>query len=485
MNFLAILRMISFILFVVSGAFFFCGICDAFFFGNRCNGEMWMRCTEIAVLVTILFWGLSIRSEVKIFRREALATVGLGWIAVSIMGALPYVYICHVSFFDALFESTSGITTTGMSLFPEPEKLGQGILLWRALSQWIGGLGIAVFFMAMTTSMGTTAKQIFSNESYSNRPDLGSGKLKNNIFALFKIYSVLTLSCILVLLIFRMSLFDAVCHALATVSTGGFSTHSDGIAHFHSIPIELAITFFMVLSGTNFAIFIHLTNQFYRKIYENEEVRIYYILLVVGSLITAVMLYGATDHLSFLEALGKGLFHVTSAITSCGLTTCNFSDWIPSTHIILLLLMLCGGCTGSTAGGIKIYRVIIAIKEVFNGLINTFRPRIVRNVYFSAKIIEPAERESVMGFIVLFLLLFLSFLCAFVLIERQWDFTSVVSTVTALFSNSGMPILSPQANLADLSAVTKVIASLIMILGRVELYSVLLLFMPMFWKRYS
>ncbi|MDR1366594.1 MAG: TrkH family potassium uptake protein [Puniceicoccales bacterium] len=510
MNFQAIFRILSFIILTLAFAFTVCGTVDIFIFDNKTNREPWLHCIEIALFIAALFFLFSIRRKLEIFRREVLAIVGLGWIALSVVGTLPYLLIAHIPFFDALFESTSGITTTGMTLFSTPENLGPGILLWRALSQWIGGLGIAVFFVIMTASMEMAAKQVFSNESSCNIADFDSGKFKNNALSLFRVYFLLTLGCFLVLLAMGMSPFDAVCHTLTTVSTGGFSTHHESIAHFHSPKIMVAIIFFMTLSGTNFVIlsdlihrffkkirendknFIHyffasiidLICKFYKKILENEEMRIYYALLLLNGLFVVLLLHCEGNYTSFFETCLEGFFHTISAITSCGFTACDFSHWLPSIHIILLILMVCGGCVGSTAGGIKIARIAIAVKAVFNGLIGIFRPRMIRNVSFNGKNIELTEKENVFNLCILYCFLFLLFLFIFTLMERRLDFLSAVSTVTALFSNSGMPILQAPIHPVEFSATAKVVASLIMILGRVEFYSILLLFVPAFWQRY-
>jgi trk system potassium uptake protein TrkH len=510
MNFRAIFRILSLIILTLTLAFAVCGTVDVFIFANGENADSWLRCIEIAALIAALFSLLSLRRKREIFRREALAIVGLGWIALSVVGTLPYLLIARIPFPDALFESTSGITTTGMTLFAAPENLGSGMLLWRALSQWIGGLGIAVFFAMMTVSMETAAKQVFSNESSCNIADFNSGKFKNNALFLFGVYLLLTLGCFSVLLAVGMSPLDAICHTLTTVSTGGFSTHGEGIAHFHSHKIMAAIAFFMVLSGTNFVILSDLVRQFFgkirgnnkkiiyhfplsighlignfcKKILENEEMRIYYMLLLLSGLFVGWLLYFEGNYCSFSEACWAGFFHTTSAITSCGFTACNFAHWLPSIHIILLMLMGCGGCIGSTAGGIKIARIAIAIKLIFNGLIGIFRPRMIRNVSFNGKIIEPTEKENVSNLCILYCFLFLFFLLIFALAERHLDFLSAVSTATALFSNSGMPILSTPINFANLNDSAKMIAPLIMILGRVEFYSILLLFIPTFWQRY-
>jgi trk system potassium uptake protein TrkH len=510
MNFQAIFRILSFIILALALAFTVCGMADVFIFENKINQKPWLYCIEITLFVAALFSFFSIRRKLEIFRREVLAIVGLGWIALSVVGTLPYVLIAHTPFFDALFESTSGITTTGVTLFSTPENLGSGILLWRALSQWIGGLGIAVFFVIMTTSMEMAAKRVFSNESSCNIADFNSGKFKNNALSLFRVYLLLTLGCFLLLLAVGMSPFDAVCHTLTTVSTGGFSTHHESIAYFHSSKIMAVIMFFMVLSGTNFIILsdliyqffnkirkndrgfvcyfftpvIDLICKFYRKILENEEMRIYYVFLLLNSLIVVFLLYGEGNYTSFFETCLEGFFHTISAITSCGFTTCDFSHWLPSVHIILFILMGCGGCIGSTAGGIKIARIAIVVKTVFNGLIGIFRPRMIRNVFFNGKNIELAEKENVFNFCILYCFLFLFFLFIFTLVECRLDFFSAVSAVTALFSNSGMPILQTPIHFAEFSVTAKVVASLIMILGRVEFYAVLLLFIPAFWQRY-
>lgn len=481
MNFRAILRVLTWVTLSVTLSFLVCGTCDVFVFKNTETSQGWQQCLKISGLTTILFFLTSLKSSAEIFRREALASVGLGWILACLLGSLPYMLITQSSLTSSIFESTSGITTTGISVFKNPEDLTQGILLWRAISQWIGGLGIATLFIAMTNSIHSSSKKLFTNESSGNISNYDSVKTQKTAFDIFKIYLFLTFLCFLSLKCCKMSFFDSICYTFSTVSTGGFSTHTGSISFFNSRKVEIVLMIFMCLSGIDFSIFLNLKQKIFSKIKENEELKAYIVFIIVASIICSIILRQTQK--SWDCCLFESFFQNISGLTSTGFSTSDFSLWPIACSIILMVLMACGGCTGSTSGGLKIARIIIVFKSMKSSLVHIFRPKFIKEIFLNGRPIDAFEKESTNNFCVLYLFSAIIFLMIFVLLEPRMEFSSSIFTVISLFSNAGM--IPSDISVNDLHDHTKLISSLMMILGRIEFYAILLLFIPSFWKKYQ
>lgn len=483
MNFQAIARILSFVTLAIAVAFLVCGGTDVIWFQNSSLLKPWLHCLAITLLSATILFILSVRGKLEIFRREALAIVGLSWIWVCILGSLPYIILSHLSWDDALFEATSGITTTGLSIIPDLGKLSPGILLWRALSQWIGGLGIAVFFAMVTASMGTAAKQVFSSESSCNIADFDAGKMAYNARSLTNVYLALTAFCFLSHWIFGMSLYEALCHTLSTISTGGFSIYNEGF-NVTSPLLKFLTACFMVLGGTNFLFFLRFRDKKRVFFAEQEEIKIYGIILFVATLLVTGNLI-LHCHQPLGRSLRDSFFEVASAMTSCGLGTNNGPFYWPSfTQMFLLFLTICGGCRGSTAGGIKVARIAIAYKEIRSTLFSYFRPQRIRNLYFNQQIIDDQDQKSIAHFCLLFFALGIFFVLLLLFLEPQLTLTSAGETVLALLTNSGLFFSSKGIDFSQLQEVTKFLALFIMLLGRLEFYAILILFIPSFWNKY-
>lgn len=481
MNFATIFKILALIAFVITISFFICYICDVYVFNNITTTTAWQDAIKITSVITALCAILAYNGSKDIFRREAFASVGLGWLFASLLGCLPYLLIVKLNFYSAFFESASGITTTGMSLFNNPEQLSPGILLWRSLSQWIGGLGVATLFIALTNPVNASSKKMFSNESSGNIAEFDSVKMKHNAFALFKIYILLTISCLTLLKTAGMSWFDALCHTLTTVSTGGFCTHHDGIQHFNSQPIQIIILIFMLLSGINFTVFLLIKSKSWSKIKENEELNMFLLLLSITSIVLFSIRYLAA--FSYNNSFLTILYQTVSTITSTGLSLSQDMYSNMTCYIIVMLMMTCGGCSGSTSGGLKIARVVIIFKSLNLHLIRIFRPKVIRKLSFNGRLITDQEQESINSFVVLSFCFMILFLLIFVMFEDKLSFSTSTFTVISILSNTG--IVPLDLDVSHLHNYTKLIASFMMIFGRIEFYSLLLLFIPAFWKRYN
>ncbi|UPA28601.1 MAG: hypothetical protein LW808_000840 [Verrucomicrobiota bacterium] len=480
MNYPAIVRTLAYIALVLSVSFAICAGCDVYFFGNI-NGKDWLPAIEITAIVFVIFFIFSIHRKPELFRRESIAIVGLSWLFACALGMLPYLFVAKLSFCDAFWEATSGITTTGMTVFSHPETIGRGILLWRALSTAIGGLGFAVFFIVFTPSVGTTAKQIFAQESSYDVADFDAGKMQSNVRPLLYVYLTLTLACFALFLIFGMSFYDALCYALSTVATGGFSTHTEGFQAFQSPFLPWIAAFFMILGGLNFFCFIALARHRYDKIRENSEIKIYCLLVLLSGLFVYVAQRVNGSPLSLQE----GYFHAISTLSTCGATLSDTAIiWTPVNQMLLILLMSFGGCVGSTAGGLKVARIGIFFKALTHTLLCSFRPQRVQNIYFNHRRIDNNDLSSTLRFCIF--AFFFTILSALVLLvlEPKLDFANGIATAVALVSNSGVIATSSPPDFRLFSDLTKIVAALMMILGRIEFYALIVLLAPQFWKKY-
>ena len=367
MNTAIIYRLLSMVLVALAAAFAVCG--GAGLLSGETISDRAPRAFALSILITLFlaavaYW-LARQGTAKLFRREALCTIGLSWILATLVGAIPYILIvkdCSIA--DAIFESCSGITTTGATAFPEFHEFPKSLLYWRSLSQWIGGLGVVVFFVAILSSLGAGAKILFSNESSARSSDFEEGRVQRGAFHLMLYYFGLTLACLFAYRLGGMNWFQAINHAMTTVATGGFSTEPLSIGQFNSPLIEYTTIIFMILAGTNFTLLYLVLLRRAGKIFQDVEFRTYLgIILVVTS---AVIFFGMRADDGGFDSFGNsaryGLFQVVSILTTTGYGTADFNGWNNFGRGILLLLMFVGGCAGSTGGGMKVIRHILFYK---------------------------------------------------------------------------------------------------------------------------
>ena len=409
--------------------------------------------------------------------KEAFAIVALAWLFVSIVGSIPYIAI-GVDFVDSLFEAMSGFTTTGASIFDKPEVLPKSILFWRALTQWLGGMGIIVLFLAVLPSVARKGAALFQAEY----PGIGLERIKprfrDTALILYSIYLLFTIIEICLLYLLGVSLFDAVTHTFTTLSTGGFSTHSESVAYFNNPSVEAVIAFFAAIGGANFTIHYHIIKRDWRYL-KDVEFRVYILILLLSTFALAVL---NLEKFNMLDSLRYSAFQAVSIMTTTGFTTYDFDTWNDSCRLILLILMFVGGCSGSTGGGIKITRIYILAKYSILQIFKAAEPRIARTIVYGDKVIKKDIVEDVVAFFILYVTIFV-FSTLFMTVSG-FDIVTSASAVAANLGNVG-----PALGLAGASETysrfpfyVKLMLTLNMWIGRLEIFTVLSLFVPSFWR---
>jgi len=428
------------------------------------------------------------RGEAKLFRREALCAIGLSWILATLIGAMPYALTgTGGDFSDAIFESASGFTTTGATAYANFYELPQSLLLWRSMSQWVGGLGVVVFFVAILSSLGAGAKILFSNESSGTSADFDHGRIQSGAFQLMLFYLGVSLACMIAYKLGGMNWFQAVNHAMTTVSTGGFSTEPMSMEQFQSPLLEWISIFFMAICGTTFVYLIRLLRGQTHILKQNNEVYWFYALIIGSTLLLMVFLVDLTGQLPDHDSLRTSAFQAVSIITTTGYSTTNFDLWLPPAKMTLLLVMFVGGCSGSTSGGVKVVRIVIAIRAAVRSITHAFRPNVTIPMRMGGQALSERAIHSVVLFIILMTSLQLLAMLFVSANEPHLSFAGVFSAVQATLFNigPGFSEVGPAENFQFLRSSTKIFLSLLMILGRLELYAVMVLFIPSAWKRFS
>lgn len=490
MNTAIIFKLIGKMLLVFSGAF---GLCLA---AGAVNGEtlsdrsiqsfIWIIALSLAMSGG--FHLLGRRGPTKFFRREALCGIGLSWILATFVGALPYWLIVEgSSFANAFFESSSGLTTTGATAFPEFYEFPHSLLFWRSLSQWLGGLGVVVLFVALLSSLGAGAKILFSNESSGTSSDFDHGRIQSGAIALMLFYIGISVACMLAYKLGGMDWFRAINHAMTTVATGGFSTEAASMEAFASPTLEWIAIVFMAICGTTFVYMIRLLRGQFHILKQNNEVYWYYGIMLGSSLLLILYLVELTGELPSHDSIRTAVFQCVSIMTTTGYSTTDFNEWLPPAKMLLIMLMILGGCSGSTSGGVKVIRIVIAARAALRSIIQSFRPSITIPMRMGGQVLGERAIQSAIIFLMLmatiqvFSMLFIS------AIEPGLTFLGVFSSVQATLFNigPGFDAVGPTQNFDFLHSYTKYYLSLLMILGRLELYAVLVLFAPSVWKRFS
>lgn len=420
----------------------------------------------------------------NIFPKDGFAIVALGWLLISLFGALPFYFSGAIpSFVDAFFESSSGFTTTGSTLLSEIENLPRGILFWRSFTVWVGGMGILVLTIALLPSMGMGSMQIMKAESPG--PIVGKivPRLGTSAKILYGIYLGLTLVQILLLILAGMPIYDAFLHAFGTLGTGGFSNKNLSISHYNNVLIDVIVTVFMVLSGINFSLYYFILKGNFKSFFKDQELRLY--LIIMGSSILLItfdlLFHGYYD--STATAFRYSGFQIASIMTSTGYATADFNLWPIFSKVILLMLMFLGGCAGSTAGGIKLSRILIGFRSFKYSFKRIIHPNACYVVRFNGK---KVDEQTVLNVTTYFFAYFFVFLIGTLIISlNNFDMTTTVSSVVTTLNNigPGLELIGPMGNFSSFSDLSKVTFSLLMLIGRVEIYPILLLLVPELWKR--
>ncbi|MEE9435698.1 MAG: TrkH family potassium uptake protein [Candidatus Adiutricales bacterium] len=447
--------------------------------------------TAIYFLVTIglvVFSGLililTFRSPGQEIRhREGMAVVTLGWVSAGFFGSLPY-YMTGVldRFIDCLFESFSGFTTTGASIMTNIEMLPQGILFWRDLTHWLGGMGIIVMTIAILPLLGVGGMQLFKAEAPGPVTDRLKPRITETAKTLWKVYLVFTGAEVLLLHLGGMELFDSFCHTFGTLATGGFSTKSASIGHYQSAYFDTVITVFMLISGINFTLHYQALSGNIKAFYKNSELRFFLAIFLTASILITWSIW--KSHVPSLgESVRLATFQTASILSTTGYTTTDFEQWPSFARIILLTLIFIGGSAGSTGGSIKVLRVMLLLKHSYRELRHLIHPRAVIPVKLQGRIVPDDVMFSVWGFFILFLALFI--VAALLLTIMGIDLTTSLTAVAASIGNigPGLGSVGPTENYAHLPQAAKTVLILCMLLGRLEVYTVFILFVPEFWKK--
>ncbi len=438
----------------------------------------------ITLLVGItLFASTTKNKKEDIKNREAFLIVTLAWMMMSLFGSLPFLFSGTLSSFtDAYFESMAGFTTTGASVIKNVEIIPEGVLFWRSLTQWIGGMGIIVFALAILPFLGTGGMQLFRAEV----PEINVDKLRPRIIdtakALWIIYLFLTIINALLLHLSGMNIFDAICHAFTTMATGGFSTKNASLAAFGNPGIEYITSLFMFLAGVNYTLYFYFFKGQYSILWKSSEFKFYLSVTLIATILVTFAIFGSS-YGQFHESLRYALFQVTSVMTTTGYATADYEKWHPLSHVLLMLLMFFGGMIGSTGGGLKQVRMLLALKQGYRELYQLIHPRAITSVKLDNKFLDKEILGSIWGMIFLFLSV-----CALAIVgvsATGIDIITSTSTVISAMCNVGpaLGMAGPAENYAEITPIGKWILTFCMLTGRLEVYTVLILFMPQFWKK--
>jgi trk system potassium uptake protein TrkH len=435
----------------------------------------------IAIVVLRATWNTS----GDVHQRLALLVVVMSWLSACLIGALPY-YILGVcdAPIDALFESSSGFTGTGASILIDIESVPPALLLWRSMTQWLAGMGIVLFFLAILPIVGVAGGgQLFRAEVTGPQKDKITPRVKETAQKLWRFYLLMTLLLVIILLSLGMGVFDAVNHAMTTLATGGFSTKNNGIAFFASPAIEWVITLFMLIASISFMVHFKLFLSRDRQALFNTELKGYLTIVGVITLIVTMRLWNADQNPLFFDALRVASFTVIDTVSTTGFTNYDYTDWSHFIQYLLILLMVMGGMSGSTSGGIKCIRLLAAFKQLTRELIKVVHPSAVVTVRINDNSINEGVANAIWGLIFLYFLVF-SILTG-VLTFSGLDMLSAGSTVISSLSNIGpaMGDFGPFSNFSNLNLSSKIAMIAGMIIGRLEFYTIVILFTPYFWRR--
>ncbi len=440
----------------------------------------WAFLIPIALLLIIGFL-CTIKKPAKdnIFAREGFVIVGLSWIIMSLFGALPFMISGEIpNFFDAIFETVSGFTTTGASVLSDVEALSKGMLFWRSFTHWIGGMGVLVFVLAVLPN--SDGKSIYLLKAESPGPQVGKlvSKVRFTARILYCIYVVLTLIQIIFLVCGDMNFFDSVLHAFGTAGTGGFGIKNDSVAGYSAYS-QIVIGIFMVIFGINFNIFYLALIGNIKQVFKNEELRWYIGIIVVATLLITFNVFYQYDYItSFGTTLRAAFFQVSSIITTTGFTTVDYDLWPALSKTILIFLMFIGASAGSTGGGLKVSRFIILIKSIGREIKNLLHPRSVTTIRFEGKSLDEGITKSVNVYFVTLITIF--FACVLLVSFDGFSFETNFSAVAACLNNigPGLGSVGPTANFGIYSYFSKVVLTLSMLIGRLEIFPILMLFSP-------
>lgn len=449
----------------------------------------------ITAAIGAALWHFGRHTQQNLFRREALAIVGLGWLLSAHTAALPFVLSGMLGPVDAVFEAMSGLTTTGATVIPDlavhlgpdlaPGHARHGVMFWRSLTHWLGGMGIIVLLVAFLPAAGGAAKALFQSEVTGVSKEGIKPRIRQTALRLWVLYVALSLLQAALLLACGMTLYDALCHTFGTMATGGFSTHNASVAAFASIPVELIILLFMILAGTNFTLHYHLAHLRLRLVLRDPELRLYLTILLVSTALITLDLAarGPEPDASAPTLLRQSSFTVVSIMTTTGFATADFDQWPPLSKTLLLFLMFAGGCAGSTGGGMKVVRVLLLLRIASHQIRRIFNPRRVHVLRLGRHIIDADVQQLTLTFFFVGMAVFAG--TSLLLAALGTDELTALTATAACLNNigPGLAEVGPTQTYATMPTLAKLALTLCMAVGRLEYWPVFCLLAPSFWRQ--
>lgn len=479
-NFRPIARVIAVLLMLIGGMMLF-GIPFSLYYGS---GDFWALLNSglICIVVGGALWLIPIPGTGNIKKREGYLIVALGWLAMVTFGMLPYLLSGVIpDVIGAFFETVSGMTTTGASVLTDIESVPKGILFWRSLTQWIGGMGIIVLTVAIFPLLGIGGIELFVAEAPGPTSDKLHPRIRETAKRLWQIYVGLTGLLCIVLLLVGLDFYEAINHALTTMATGGFSTKNASMAHYDLPQVQYPIIFFMFLAGTNYTVIYYGLKGKFKNVWQSDEFRAYMTIVGLLAVIVTLAVHNNTD-LSWEKAFRDSLFQIVSIITTTGFVSADYTSWGNALTMLFFVLLFLGACAGSTSGGIKLIRHLVFFKNSFLEFKRILHPRAVIPLKLNGQVVTGRILTHIIIFLLLYMILFV--IGSIVVAALGLEFTTAVGATATALGNVGPGIggVGPVDNFAWLSPPIKLFLSLLMLLGRLELFTILVLFTPYFWK---
>ena len=480
-NFKTIIRIIGILLLLETVMFLVCSSVS-FYYRESDMLDFW-KAGGITAGIGLLLAALGKGGERQLTRRDGYVLVSFAWVAFSLFGMLPFYiggYIPDIA--DAFFETMSGFSSTGATILDDIESLPHGILFWRSMTQWIGGLGIIMFTIAVLPIFGVSGLQVFAAEASGPTHDKVHPRIGITAKWIWSIYTGITTLLVCLLMLGGMDWFDSICHAFATTGTGGFSTKQASVAYYNSPYIEYVISIFMFISGINFTLVLLFVNLKFKKFIINAELKFYFSSVVFFTAVIAIALY-YTSPMGMEESFRKSLFQVISLHTSTGFATDDYMQWSPVLWGLLTIIMLMGACAGSTTGGLKCIRMVILTKVSRNEFKHILHPNAILPVRINKQVISSSIVSTVLAFCFIYItIIVISTLLMMTMgVGAEESIGCVISSIGNM--GPGLGETGPAYSWNALPDAAKWLLSLLMLLGRLELFTVLLLFTPDFWKR--
>jgi trk system potassium uptake protein TrkH len=470
------------ILLIILGVFMLIPLVVEFIYDEE--NSAFLSSSALTAFIGMLLLLTNLEENRKLNLQQAFLLTTLSWLSIAIFGSIPFIFSnLNLSIVDSFFESMSGITTTGSTIITNLESTPKSILIWRAILQWLGGIGVIVMAITILPLLNVGGMQLFKKDQVSDASEKILPKTREVTLVISIIYLILTLSCGVAYWFAGMNIFDSIAHSMTTIATGGFSTYSDSIGHFQSPKIEIISIIFIILGSLPFIAYIKFFKGEKKIFFKDSQIRGLFNILIISILLMIVYLMFDNKTYNFLENLRISTFNVVSILSGTGYVTADFSSWGKFPLIFFLFLMFVGGCAGSTTCGIKIFRFQILGRFILSQIKKLVYPRGIFPIKYNNEIISNTFIYSIITFV--FLYFFIFFILAALLSINGLDFVTSISGSASAISNVGPglgDIIGPDGNFSDLPNFSKLSLSLGMLLGRLELFAVLVLFFPSFWK---